>query len=30
MEGMEKLLDVFFKITAEFKAKGHDLLDYHN
>ena len=30
LEGMEGLIESFFKIINEFKAKRHDLLDYHN
>eukprot|EP00941_MAST-03F_sp_MAST-3F-sp1_P001388 g1388.t1 len=30
MEGMEKLLAEFFKLTEGFRSKRHDLLDYGN
>lgn len=30
LEGMEPLIEQFFKIKQEFRSKNHDLLDYHN
>ena len=30
LEGMEPLLVVFNQIILQFRAKGHDLLDYHS
>lgn len=30
LEGMESLVDQFYSIKKEFRAKNHDLLDYHN
>jgi len=30
LEGMDELIDAFFAITREFRAKGHDLLDFTN
>ena len=30
LEGMEPLLERFHEIQSEFRARNHDLLDYHN
>ena len=30
LEGMDELINAFFAITREFRAKGHDLLDFTN
>jgi dynein heavy chain len=30
LEGMEPLIERFYEIQSEFRARNHDLLDYHN
>lgn len=30
LEGMELLIERFYEIQSEFRARNHDLLDYHN
>ncbi len=30
LEGMDPLIDRFYEIQSEFRARNHDLLDYHN